>query len=95
MGKEIILPWSCETSDKVQSCFKWIVLITSPIVFIFMIVGMNNEKISDEVGQYGIIVFVYGVFGSMISWMYQLVEWHMYGWPIYFSCKRPKLEKVE
>jgi len=68
--KDIILPWTCETGDKIKRVIKWIFLITAPIAFIHIWIIWDSIKDQPATGIY-LFEFVYGVFGTIIGWIFE------------------------
>jgi len=87
MGKEIILPWSCETNDIILRCIKWVILISTPLCLISFFILVNNNNIALNNPNLIGFLFMYGILGTMISWIYQLLIWDNNDQLPYFSCK--------
>jgi len=77
--KDIILPWTCKTGDKIKWIIKWITLIVFPIL---TIIGILNW---DKGFAFFLIPFA-GVI-SIFAWMQALTNWDEEGELPLFRCK--------
>lgn len=69
MGKEIIVPWSCETGDKIKLILGVLFLVTGIISLVmFGINGIPNPDV------YHGILFVYGLLATATGGAILLVE---------------------
>lgn len=89
MGKDIVLPWSCDTHDIIKQILLKLVLVTAPGTLAFMIVELFNTEIIPIkfVAPFVVPLTIYGLLGTMTSWMYQICEWDLNGDLPSFRCR--------
>ena len=84
--KDIILPWSCKTGDKIKSIIKWILLVSVTLTSIHFLVNLNSldykHNSSLLLGEFGFILSV-----TIIGWTMQLIVWAIRIQPPKFKCK--------
>jgi hypothetical protein len=81
MGKQINLPWTCETGDKIKSIIRWSMLIFFPALLLYAVFhGLYSVKES-----FGLQLI--GFFGTFIVWATRLVIWHSDDKFPSFKCK--------
>jgi hypothetical protein len=69
MGKDIVLPWSCETHDKIKTLIKWIMQLGFPLGVILLLVENNLDDLN-------VLLFIIGGVGTLFMWTRQIVDWY-------------------
>ena len=88
MGRDIVLPWSCDTNDIIRSVLFKIVLIAAPGALVFVLLEMVNPIIPLNQVDYNLVpLFVFGLLGTMFSWIYQILKWDEEGSLPSIRCK--------
>lgn len=85
MGKQINLPWTCETSEKIKSVIRWSILIFFPALLLYEVFKFSYGGVIDIPSNVG-LTFI-GIFGTMIGWAIRLIVWHSDDKFPSFKCK--------
>lgn len=86
MGRDIELPWTCETADKIKKALGWICLIGFPMLTIYSIFS----SIYNTQNEYNLGLVWTGLMGTVISWSISYLS-NFIEFPT-FKCKSKKDE---
>jgi len=90
MGKEIIFPFTCETSNKIKNGFKWMILLSLTFGTIIVIWNFTNPNILFQISSVLVVIF------TPVAWMFQVLAWDQQGKLPHFKCKpKPFGESVK
>lgn len=88
MGKEIVLPWTCRTSDNIKLALAIIGLVGFPLASFFSIYYGLQEK--DFVkAELLALSFVVNLLASTLIWTAAYLLWGLKEALPYFTCKQP------
>jgi hypothetical protein len=86
MNKDIVLPWTCETQDKVLRVLKWIALFGMPLMLVHLNIYWDHV-VNQPPTALPLIEYVFGLFGSSICWGIQFNAWYCDDKLPSFRCK--------